>query len=362
MGKIKEEGRETMKIKKGFTLVELLAVIVVLGIIALVITPVILEMIKTAENGTAESAMLGYVRAVEKYYVDSLEEGKLLEDNRTYSVDELKKSIKTTGAQPTSGEIFINDSGLVGTSRVCINNKYVDYDGTNAIVNKEKNCKELLYSTLADTLRVACSKNNTNGLVEDDNGVCYYKGTSSQITSNYYSYGGVLWRIVAINQDRSIVLITDATLKTTNFGSYTSETDNCIKNGSCSKLEDSNVSSWMNNTFLPSLTTRNGILTKSYDRKYYNGSEVVNGSFKGVVTLLSELQYRNAGAADSYLNKNESLWLADIYSSSYVRTIESDGSISLRAPGNTLGVRPIITITNSSADGDGTKENPYQVK
>lgn len=351
-----------MKQKKGFTLVELLAVIVVLGILALVITPIILDLIRTASNGTAENAMLGYVRAVEKYYIDSMEQGTVLEDNRTYSVLELNNQIKTTGSVPTSGELFLNDSGLVGASYACFQDKYVDYDGSRAKVNKEKSCSDLTYSTLADTLRLSCNKTNTTGLIANENDVCYYKGSASQIVNNYYRYGGTLFRIVAINQDRSLLLISDSTLKTTNFGTYTSESDNCILDGVCSKLEDSNVATWMNNTFLPSLTTRTDILTKSYDRKYYSGGNVLTGSFKGVVTLLTEVQYKNAGGSESYLNTKEALWLADLYSSAYVRTIEADGTVGVRSPGNTLGVRPVITIKNTISSGDGTKENPYQAK
>ena len=51
---------------KGFTLIELLAVIVILAVIALISTPMILGVIDTAKKGSAESAALGYVDAVEK--------------------------------------------------------------------------------------------------------------------------------------------------------------------------------------------------------------------------------------------------------------------------------------------------------
>ena len=51
---------------KGFTLIELLAVIVILAIIALIATPMILGVIDTAKKGSAESAALGYIDAVEK--------------------------------------------------------------------------------------------------------------------------------------------------------------------------------------------------------------------------------------------------------------------------------------------------------
>ena len=52
--------------EKGFTLVELLAVIVILAIIALIATPAILNVIEKARKGAAESSALGYIDAVEK--------------------------------------------------------------------------------------------------------------------------------------------------------------------------------------------------------------------------------------------------------------------------------------------------------
>ena len=56
-----------MKKKKGFTLIELLAVIVILAIIALIATPIVLNMIKNARKSAAKSSSLGYIDSIEKY-------------------------------------------------------------------------------------------------------------------------------------------------------------------------------------------------------------------------------------------------------------------------------------------------------
>ena len=52
-----------MKSRKGFTLVELLAVIVILAIIALIATPIILGVIDTARRGSAEASAI--IRKIE---------------------------------------------------------------------------------------------------------------------------------------------------------------------------------------------------------------------------------------------------------------------------------------------------------
>lgn len=55
--------------KKGFTLIELLAVIVILAIIALIATPIILNMINDAKKSAAKDSAYAYQDAAEKYVV-----------------------------------------------------------------------------------------------------------------------------------------------------------------------------------------------------------------------------------------------------------------------------------------------------
>ena len=54
-----------MKSNKGFTLIELLAVIVVLAIIALIATPMVLNIIDEAKKGAAKNSAYAYIHAVE---------------------------------------------------------------------------------------------------------------------------------------------------------------------------------------------------------------------------------------------------------------------------------------------------------
>ena len=92
---------------KGFTLVELLAVIVILALIALIATPIILNVINDAKKQAAKDSAYGYMDAVEKYIVSSELEDKSIKDG-TYSVEDLNSmGVSIKGSTPDNGTIKI---------------------------------------------------------------------------------------------------------------------------------------------------------------------------------------------------------------------------------------------------------------
>ena len=92
---------------KGFTLVELLAVIVILALIALIATPIILNVINDAKKQAAKDSAYGYMDAVEKYIVSSELEDKSIKDG-TYSVEDLNSmGVNVKGSTPDNGTIKI---------------------------------------------------------------------------------------------------------------------------------------------------------------------------------------------------------------------------------------------------------------
>lgn len=59
--------------KKGFTLVELLAVIVILAIIALIATPIVINVINQAQECADARSVEAYAKAIEtKYYINKV--------------------------------------------------------------------------------------------------------------------------------------------------------------------------------------------------------------------------------------------------------------------------------------------------
>src|SRR5574344_1888850 len=103
--------------KKGFTLIELLAVIVILAIIALIVTPIITDLIKNAKAAADLRSAEAYVKAGENYYAEAtLDTNKynLLGTNVIDSL-ELNNNVAT-------GFVIVNNDGTVEMS-IKINNK-----------------------------------------------------------------------------------------------------------------------------------------------------------------------------------------------------------------------------------------------
>lgn len=108
-----------MKKKQGFTLIELLAVIVILAIIALIATPLILNVIETAKIGAVKSSALGYMDAVEKQVaINQLDSSKANINDGVYTVSALTNDYKVTvkGQVPSEGWVSISKGIVTGYS------------------------------------------------------------------------------------------------------------------------------------------------------------------------------------------------------------------------------------------------------
>ena len=132
-----------MKNKKGFTLIELLAVIVILAIIALIATPIILNMIENAKKGAAKDSAYGYIDAIEKNnaLADVNENYLKIVDGVNISVSNINEKVNVKGSKPTSGEITIT-KGIVTQANLCINGFNVSYDSIKELVEVKKDSCE----------------------------------------------------------------------------------------------------------------------------------------------------------------------------------------------------------------------------
>ena len=122
--------------KKGFTLVELLAVIVILGIIMSIATPIIIKVINDSKKETYKLSMSGYVKAVEEQIAVNKAKGKITK-NGNYNIKDFE--VGYSGRIADKGSFNVNDE-LVSSAQLCFDTYLVKYDGKE-ITLTEKGCK-----------------------------------------------------------------------------------------------------------------------------------------------------------------------------------------------------------------------------
>ena len=127
-----------MNKNKGFTLIELLAVIIILAVIALIATPIVLNVIENARISANKDSVYGLLDSAKLYYAESL-----LDENKTLSGNILDK-INIRGRKPDSGFIYINEVGEVNISvmydKICYMKDYEETDLRVKKVSKSSEC------------------------------------------------------------------------------------------------------------------------------------------------------------------------------------------------------------------------------
>ena len=138
-----------MKNKKGFTLIELLAIIVILAVIAVITTPIILNVIENSKKGAAQDSALWYKDAVHKYYASRLAIDSSFQmvdsiyeiDSNGYLVDGTNDyEIQVSGKVPSSGFVQI-EKNIV----------------TNACISFDDYAVLLADGNISDTLKGECT-------------------------------------------------------------------------------------------------------------------------------------------------------------------------------------------------------------
>ena len=126
---------------KGFTLIELLAVIVILAVIALIATPLIMNVVNQAKEGANRDAAYGVVKAVETSVMQKMtlepdftipSQCSLSTDGAKceYGAEEAKSSfdINYKGTRPSAGTIIFVNNGSAGNGTI------IDFGGDQYFV------------------------------------------------------------------------------------------------------------------------------------------------------------------------------------------------------------------------------------
>jgi prepilin-type N-terminal cleavage/methylation domain-containing protein len=140
---LKIERRNNMHSKKGFTLLELLAVIVILAMIALITVPILLGTIEGSKVGAARDSGYGYIQAI-KIALGELKlepgQGKLTgtyqikDGNLSRNGTTIDVTVSYKGSKPT-GTVTLNE-GEIETAKLAIDGVDLIYDGKTVKVDQ----------------------------------------------------------------------------------------------------------------------------------------------------------------------------------------------------------------------------------
>ena len=348
--------------KKGFTLIELLAVIIILAIIALIATPIILNVVEDARISAGKSEAQMIYSGINNYCASSM-----MEEQLNGKVDICADGVTTeeVSQMVNLGNAIVNkvtySNGKVTELEVESNNHTFKLCGDGSFVMDEEECEgEVGYSCTSEDSLICklysqYKEDNTAGLVKDstNENLYYYKGTNEEVSNNYLWYGGHHWRVIEFDTDAdTLLLISQQPLTAIQPASAVWTTQEAY--------EASYINTWLNEYFYNSLDSsiQNSIVENTFNVGIYTDIDEITTSQK--VGLLDEEQYTRAGGKDSYLDIKDIWWLGNRSSSSDVRYV-SNGNLNDNSPEVAGGVRAVIKISDITiTGGNGTLESNYE--
>ncbi|MDD3392901.1 MAG: type II secretion system protein [Bacilli bacterium] len=168
--------------KKGFTLIELLAVIVILAVIALISTPLIINIINETKNKAKERTYEAIEQGARYYIMDNYSLD--VEDDVLISIEDLKEYVKSIPEDATGEYVYVKNIG----------NKLTYY-----YTGRNKDDSSNLLRTLIENESSMIKENITvNGITV--NKVIGSKESKSTM-KNYVWYSGYLWQVLETNDD-----------------------------------------------------------------------------------------------------------------------------------------------------------------
>ena len=113
--------------RKGFTLVELLAVIVILAVILTIAVPAVKKTVDSAKKKSAENDAIMIKNIAEKYYTSNLDK-----DEEITGIDLSSDTLSYSGEKPTKGYLYFTEDGIA-YGKMYINGYCVEVksDGTS---------------------------------------------------------------------------------------------------------------------------------------------------------------------------------------------------------------------------------------
>ena len=214
--------------KKGFTLIELLAVIVILAIIALIVTPVVSNIILSARKAANARSVEGHIKNIEYAIVQkAFEEGT--GDLSSYDPITDEPTLRATLTLPESDKIICDEltisNGTVVNAKGC---KIGDWDepfnyteGSGASTGESSGSSNGGNPTnnYVDAILNGADPVLGNGLIPvtiDNDGTVKKANTENE----WYNYGNKVWANAVILKDNTVAYENGDTIPENNIDAY----------------------------------------------------------------------------------------------------------------------------------------------
>ena len=216
-----------------------------------------------------------------------------------------------------------------------------------------KNNKKMHYeaNTLGKKLRT-----DNKEILDKIDGTYYFKG---KIDNNYVSYSGLLWRVIKIEEDNSVVLITENPVTLLASGEEltydTSHITEWMNKGE--KEKSGKFESLMNN--YTAYLLRGNVCNDKVDSVTNANCKEKNEKY--YFNTLTITDYVNTGASEGFINNGTTFYLSDYSTEGYNWFINNEGKASKNKGTDIYGIRVVIKLKGNAplVSGNGTKEEPY---
>ena len=345
---------------KGFTLVELLAVIVILAIIALIATPIILNVINDAKKQAAKDSFYGYMDAIEKAIIINEVEKKVdfpsPDSNGCYNLKELNEKVNIKGTKPKiadAAKVCLKEGTVTSLTGVEVDDFTFNYE--------DKKLTQTKNGTTEDVKKYKVYTNGTEIYYNPETG----KKCTTAVSTTETKSGCMKW--YAFNDDdksSTVNVILDH--NTTAVVAWNSTNNSEMKEvADALKTDTSNWKSDLNPRLITAneiakITGNTGWDSNKEKQPWFcldtNKSDTTNWCSKAQGTSKYAWLFDYTNGCTSYgCNKaDSSTWgywtsipLKD--NSIYAWRVSRDGYLEYdRVTGTDRGIRPVITISKSN--------------
>ena len=299
--------------KNGYTLIELIVVIVVLMIVGIIILPITLGKINESRYESAKEKAYNVLESVKLYHYN-----KIIENNGIFEEVKFVCNEKCTyldyeldtKSKPSSGEINISNDGTITGKLSFYDDDYVFYICNDVVLDEE--------ITL-------CAPSNTLTLKVNDYNI-----------DEKVMYAGFIWNVIKDNGDNTTLVLNNI-INTASLGNKKYDFGTSSVN---EKLNE-----WFNNNeTLVSAKNQEKLISMKF-----SDGETDYDSFIRIPTIDEAGVKRNLDKClTPWCDIKKSYWLLD-YQKSFegifkVYSIGDDGCAYSIDVSNEIGIRPVITV------------------